>query len=67
MKLSEIYLKRISGKLVDYIGLAVIDSELKAYGEICRLEGIMSEAKSVSRKRQFEKLLEKIAKENNLQ
>jgi hypothetical protein len=66
MKLSEKYLERISAS-TEFSKPVVLTKNVELYGDICRLEGMMSEAKSHSRKRQLEKILGRIAKNNNLQ
>lgn len=65
MKISEKYLDRVSAS-TEFSKPVVLTRNVKLYGDICRLEGMMDVAKSHSQKRQFEKLLEKIAQENNL-
>lgn len=62
MKLSEIYFQDVILRYDNPSSDMII-----AYGKICHLEGVLSEAKSNSRKRQLKKLLERIAQENRLQ
>ena len=64
MKLSEKYLQ---SKRNGHGGLCLGEYESQVFGDIKYFEGKLSEAKFQSRKRFYEKHLEKIARENNIE